>query len=97
VHIQDNNFLCKFGIRFLVSGMVSQPPRLTTCIALESFLVFNKNEWKEEETLEHNGIICSQNIEVSLILSSVNIPYLYVKLFLFRNFLTLPLLKFKFN
>ena len=61
--------------------MISQPPRLTACIALESFPVYNNNSRSEEEYLKRTYFSCDQNLEVTTILSSVNILYLYVKLF----------------
>ena len=61
--------------------MISQPPRLTACIALESFPVYNNNSRSEEEYLKRTYFNCDQNLEVTTILSSVNILYLYVKLF----------------
>ena len=61
----------KFG------GMISQPPRLTTCITLESFPVYNRKDLSDEEPLlKQTGFICDQNLEVTMILSSVNILYL---------------------
>ena len=90
--MREGGNLCLFG------GMISQPPRLTTCITLESFPVYNRKDLSDEEPLlKQTGFICDQNLEVTMILSSVNILYLYVKLFLYLYFLTLLLLKFKFN